>query len=212
MVMATRPRLVPTLTDRDRALSYPRNMKEPGTPEWCWQTLELLKMRYRAVDTEWQGVQRARAELAEVKAWEIIPPENPYGSEEALLRAELGETLQQVERRIQSAAHAARQAAVDGPLADAHHAGPGRGNKTVDNINRFNGTNASYLARRILRDRPDIHSRMLAGEFPSVRQAAIEAGIVRPPTPVEQALKLLPKLTPDERRLVRDAIDALTED
>ena len=42
------------------------------------------------------------------------------------------------------------------------------------------GTSAEYLTRRIARDRPDIHQRMIAGEFSSVRQAAIEAGIVKP--------------------------------
>jgi hypothetical protein len=37
-----------------------------------------------------------------------------------------------------------------------------------------------YLTARIARDRPDILARMQAGEFKSVRAAAIAAGIVRP--------------------------------
>lgn len=74
------------------------------------------------------------------------------------------------------------------------------------------GTSADYLAARIKRDRPDIAERMKGGEFRSVRAAAIEAGIVRPPTPIEQALKLLPKLTEGERQLLRDAIDAMAEE
>jgi hypothetical protein len=45
---------------------------------------------------------------------------------------------------------------------------------------------ADYLPARIARDRPDVLERMRAGEFRSVRQAAIAAGIVResPRTPV----------------------------
>jgi hypothetical protein len=36
-------------------------------------------------------------------------------------------------------------------------------------------TNATYLTARIARDRPDILERMQAGEYTSVRAAAIEA-------------------------------------
>ena len=44
------------------------------------------------------------------------------------------------------------------------------------------GTSASYLTARIARDRPDILERMKAGEYRSVRAAAIDAGIVQPTT------------------------------
>lgn len=39
------------------------------------------------------------------------------------------------------------------------------------------GNRAVYLTRRIARDHPDVLDRMASGEFPSVRAAAIEAGI-----------------------------------
>lgn len=42
------------------------------------------------------------------------------------------------------------------------------------------GPNAERLTARIARDHPDILERMKAGEFPSVRKAALEAGIVKP--------------------------------
>jgi len=48
------------------------------------------------------------------------------------------------------------------------------------------GTQASYLTSRIKRDHPEILERMKAGEFKSVRQAAIEAGIVKIPTILEE--------------------------
>ncbi len=44
------------------------------------------------------------------------------------------------------------------------------------------GTSADYLTARIARDRPDILERMKTGEYRSVRQAAIEAGIVNAKT------------------------------
>lgn len=45
------------------------------------------------------------------------------------------------------------------------------------NLERPRGTSADYLCSVIARDRPDILERMIIGEFRSVRQAAIAAGI-----------------------------------
>ncbi len=45
------------------------------------------------------------------------------------------------------------------------------------------------LTARIARDRPDVLERMKAGEFRSVRAAAIEAGIVKPETPATRLRK-----------------------
>ena len=61
------------------------------------------------------------------------------------------------------------------------------------------GETADYLTARIARDRPDILDRMKAGEFRSVRQAAIEAGIVKVPTTLEKLRKLWSKATDEER-------------
>jgi len=41
------------------------------------------------------------------------------------------------------------------------------------------GTDADYLTARIARDRPDILDRMKSGDYPSVRAAAKEAGLVK---------------------------------
>lgn len=55
------------------------------------------------------------------------------------------------------------------------------------------GTSAAYLAGRLRRDRPDIADRLAAGEFPSVRAACREAGIVKdkPPNPEADAKRIL---------------------
>jgi hypothetical protein len=60
------------------------------------------------------------------------------------------------------------------------------------------GNSADYLAARIKRDRPDIAERVEAGEFRSMRAAAIEAGIVKVPSNLEKAKKAIAKLTADE--------------
>ena len=45
---------------------------------------------------------------------------------------------------------------------------------------KLQGTSQTYLTARIARDRPDILDRMKAGEYASVRGAAIDAGIIDP--------------------------------
>jgi hypothetical protein len=45
---------------------------------------------------------------------------------------------------------------------------------------RFRGNSDDYITARIARDRPDILEDMKQGKYRSVRQAAIEAGIVNP--------------------------------
>jgi hypothetical protein len=58
--------------------------------------------------------------------------------------------------------------------------GGSRVNKQGDNVT-FNqrGHEPSYLTARIARDHPDILERMKAGEYTSVRQAALDAGIIK---------------------------------
>lgn len=47
-----------------------------------------------------------------------------------------------------------------------------------DSYNNLQGRGAEYLAAPIKRNRPDVHERMKESEFQSVRQVAIEAGII----------------------------------
>lgn len=67
---------------------------------------------------------------------------------------------------------------------------------------------AEYLTARIARDRPDILEKMRAGQYQSVRTAALDAGIVKArmsiPTDVDGAARALArKFTPEElHRLV----------
>lgn len=70
-------------------------------------------------------------------------------------------------------------------------------------ISKQQGTSAPYLAARLKRDFPEIAERLANGEFRSVRAAAIAAGIITPLTPLEQILKLLPKLSEDDRAELR---------
>ncbi len=67
------------------------------------------------------------------------------------------------------------------PLSDWGH-GPGRGHKApkTRRKKRPQGTGGQkYLMQRIARDHPDVLERAKQGEFLSVRQAGIAAGIVK---------------------------------
>lgn len=65
------------------------------------------------------------------------------------------------------------------------------------------GTNAAYLSARLRRDHREIAERLSAGEFRSVRAAAIEAGIITPTPPLAIVRRAWKRATPDEREAIR---------
>lgn len=86
----------------------------------------------------------------------------------------------------------------------------GRPKKGIAPIPLAKGPTAARLTARIAKKRPDILERMKADEFSSVRAAAIEAGIITPPTPFQQIEKLIKKhkgsLTRTERKQLRNLL------
>jgi hypothetical protein len=68
------------------------------------------------------------------------------------------------------------------------------------------GNSAAYLAARIKRDHPDIAQAVERGEYRSMRQAGIAAGIVRETSPIEQLLRAWAKASNEERTAFREKI------
>jgi len=68
------------------------------------------------------------------------------------------------------------------------------------------GTGSAYLLRRLARLGDDWMDRYEAGEFSSVRQAAIAAGIVKVPSVLDQLRKLWAKATEADRRTFMDEV------
>lgn len=103
-------------------------------------------------------------EFLSLKPWKVYPPEKPYGSLDALLKAEIGVDVKE--------------------SLEAAKLRQNGGDRRSERFQRSGGTlkrgttGADYLTARIARDHPDILRRMKAGEFSSVRQAAKEAGLV----------------------------------
>ena len=95
------------------------------------------------------------------------PPEQPYGSEAQIFKAELGVTPEEAAASVQ-----ARELITD-PVERGKMGG--RGHKASNNITSFRGTDPTYALARLKRDRPDLLERVKSGEL-SPHAAAVEAG------------------------------------
>jgi hypothetical protein len=103
-------------------------------------------------------------------------------------------------KRIREVQRLAEQAE---PLQEFGEAGPGRGHVPPHKRPPLpRGMTKAYLVARIARDHPAILERMKAGEFVTVRQAAIAAGIMKNPTRLEHFQKLWRNANNEERETI----------
>jgi hypothetical protein len=159
------------LTERQRVQFGPRDQKVKGSPEWCLQTVEYLKNLWKKKEHEAQLVAEVIDEIKAVRVWEIVPPEAPYGSLEALLKAELGSGTAVVQDEV------SRLLEVD----RLDQMNPSRQGERTDLVNIVNevqrpqGNSTAQALRRLRKDRKDLHARVLAGEL-TPHAAMIEAG------------------------------------
>jgi hypothetical protein len=83
-----------------------------------------------------------------------------------------------------------------------------KGKESVDNVNRLRGGNDTpYTLRRLARDCPELLDKIEAGEL-SVNQAAIQAGIRKRPSALDQLRATWRKATEDEREAFLREIEA----
>jgi hypothetical protein len=108
-------------------------------------------------------------------------------------------------RRTREVQRLAQQAV---PLQAFGTGGPGRGHAAPTAAQpRPTGMTKAYLVARIARDHPDVLEHMKAGEFPTVRQAAIAAGILTPPTRLDHFAKLWRNASDTERQAIAIAVE-----
>jgi hypothetical protein len=108
-------------------------------------------------------------------------------------------------RRIREVQRLAEKAE---PLREFGERGPGRGHTAHGPKQpRPTGMTKAYLVGRIARDHPDILDRMKAGDFSTVRQAAIAAGILQHPTRLDHFQKLWRNASDEEREAI--AVDIM---
>ena len=157
-------------TEQDAASVGPIELKDIGSPQWCWQTITQLQSQWNAVTLDLALYEQTWADAEEHRIWEKVPYEDPYGSKEEMLRRlELGD-VPATRLRVMERAMDARPLGKTGG-----HRKKGETQRVV--VQHAGSSNADYLSSRIARDRPDIWERMKRGEFKSVAAAAREAGI-----------------------------------
>ena len=181
------------LTEQDIANVGPRDLKEEGSPAWCWQTVSLLQNMWSSLDLSYDRYTEVWEKANEYRIWERIPAEAPYGSLEVMKeKLKVGDAAEARVRVIDLAVQAK-------PLrkhgTNQHSAGQGGEGPNLQK----NG--ADYWTARIARERPDIHEMMQRGEFKSVAEAAKAAGIY-PERPKRIAA------SPDKGRMAQSLIQA----
>jgi hypothetical protein len=185
-----------------------------GSRPWVIWTIGNARDLSQRLDWDVKMLKMSLQQLEDARAWETFgllsfdvlmmqKVKLDPADARAVLQAKPGRSLGSV-LRVQVTAEEAK------PILG--HGGDRTTQEQGDNITLKRGDDADYLTRRIARDRPDILERMKAGEFTSVRAAALEAGIRKRtiqhgPAPADWARAARKHLTPDE---IQELIDLLT--
>lgn len=203
------------------ALVGPRGLKERGSPEWCWQTLEAVRLYHSGIAHQFADVEREIVQLEAVRAWEVIPPERPFGSLDAMLRAALGLTADELRRQTAVARSAASRTQAAAEVTKKEDALPADGSVNQHNLGaqiahpqteRATRTGISRRQQqhldRLARQFPDLLAAVRSGRL-SVHRACIEAGISEPTMTVPLDPEKMARAI--RRRLNDEEIDALIE-
>ena len=159
-------------TEQDAADVGPIELKEQGSPAWCWQIISKLQSEWNSINIDLGLYENTWEAAEEHRVWERVPYANPYGSKDEMLRRlELGDIPA---ARVKVAAKAMDTK----PLGmQARPSTAQDENGAARHDFRRGSNNANYLMARIARDAPEVWKRMKLGEFESVAAAAREAGI-----------------------------------
>jgi hypothetical protein len=170
----------------------PRERKDPRSRAYVIQTIHALKRSLAAAVLDRQRIESDLAEIESYRHWEVLG----YPSKDALLEAELGLTEPAIVGKVAAAVVMAQahELAEHGEIGN----GRSRGANSTSTLKR-GSTDASYLARRLKRDHPDIFDQLAAGQYRSVREAAIAAGLITVPTGLVLLRRAWAKATTEER-------------
>jgi hypothetical protein len=185
------------LTERDRACFGPRNQKVVGSIAWCWQTLDLLKNRWSRKDVIDQSWKEIFAEVRQHAVWKVVPPEQPYGTLDALLQAEIGRTATEVQTLLAEAQPKEGRRPKLGNLPSLTQAERAQTN----GISLRSQKKVDYLKDQ----RADLLAAVQAGTL-SIDKAYRLASGKLPETPVDAATRALARLTEAEQRQVVRAL------
>jgi hypothetical protein len=188
-----------------------------GTVEWAERISNRLQSQASNVtrDTSFY-LRRTIDEIFRAKPnpWDVWPEEKPLRTPDDYFQAVTGHSWKTLEQLLTDFGEkqkgvTVRNVRVQLATAQAKHRKQGaRTDQHVDNINKLKrgGDGAQYLLRRLAREKPEILAAYERGDFKSVRAAAIAAGIVTLPTPLDQLRKDWKKASPREQETFRAEI------
>lgn len=176
----------------DRAVSGPRALKESGSADWCWQTVDLLKRYLYNIEQTWRQADEVVEELQNVKAWKVIPPDKPYGSFDRLCRDLLGMPARDVAGKIDR-----EKIKALGP-----HGGNRRGGEfQAGGTHLFTHNTTLDFIARLKRDDEVLAQKVIRGEI-TPNAAARQKGWRKPrivlSTPDRVAVSLLKYMSADD--------------
>ncbi len=176
-----------------------REVVEMALPAWCKHTkrgaasslvhaLDRMREKDSAGRERWQLLFNDWQSMLDMIGFDT--------GMEAMLRRAVAhgrgdEVLIELAEKVAALAEATREA------GDAKGGRPKK--ELVHGTSLGTGNSSGRLTARIKRDRPDIADRMIAGEFRSVRAAALEAGIVKPPNAYRELCKWWRKADEEQR-------------
>jgi hypothetical protein len=180
---------------------------EPGTVAWIVTKRDQLR---RALADERFNVELGRAlyqQIEESDAWKLLRniQGKPFRSFDQFCADAngVGMARGRIEERLSAAERAQALAGSDGVVALAKHGRPTKqeadGKGANSTISRGQ-THAAYIVARLKRDAPQIAERLARGEFRSAREAAIEAGIIKPSPPLTELRRAWKRATTSERK------------
>jgi hypothetical protein len=189
-----------------------------GSLEWAERMSNRLQLETQSVSTH--TVQHLKQHIVQmwtspIRPWDIYPVP-PYNTPDDYCRKMTGHSwkgLLAVISELTGDKDFERTMLADNARAQAEHRTQGaRTDRHVYKINKLKrgGTGAAYLLRRLARDHPEILAQYERGEFKSVREAAKKAEIIKAkstPTPFQTCERLIPKLTADERAILKEIIN-----
>jgi hypothetical protein len=169
----------------------------PGSQPWARWFVDRAKKRRNDMKSDAKALVEIIDELDQFEAWRPLG----YASAGMLYELEVGLLPEELDRLRKAKAGDTVEVAL------AKRGRPKKGEEKGDAITLKRGsTGGPYLVARLARDFPEIKARLDAGEFKSVRAAALEAGIVVPSflcpdDPVKAARRIKKRFQGDALRI-----------
>jgi hypothetical protein len=175
-----------------------------GSPAWCRAAHVQLCATKRQADSKVRHLKYDLLEFKKEERWKQLAGKGgkPFHSWKQYVETPEPDGLGVPLESVQAILEIAKDDALVGEVLGKHgQYGKGRPKPDrVDNVNSKGGNQKDYLLARLARDAPEILAAYNRGEYRSVRAAAIAAGIIEPPTPLDRLRTAWKKASTEEQQ------------